>query len=86
MGLTGVILEAKIKLKKINTSYIYEKTYCTKNLKDTIDQIAKSNKYEYSIAWIDCTANNNFGRGVIFCGEHLDQKNLDEKLKDPFFC
>ena len=85
MGLTGVILEAKIKLKKINTSYIYEKTYCTRNLKDTINQIAKSNKYEYSIAWIDCTAKNNFGRGVIFCGEHLDQKYLNEKLKDPFF-
>ena len=80
MGLTGIILEATIKLKKIETSLIREKTYCTKNLDETISRIVKSNIHEYSIAWIDCTASNKkFGRGVIFCGEHL--KN-DFKFKN----
>ena len=32
MGLTGIILEPTIKLKKSETSLIREKTYCTKNL------------------------------------------------------
>ena len=67
MGLTGIILEATIKLKKIETSLIKEKTYCTKNLDETISKVIKSNNHEYSIAWIDCTATNKkFGRGVIF--------------------
>ena len=77
MGLTGIIIEATIKLKKIETSYIEERIYCTKNMEDTIKQIEKSNKYHYSIAWVDCAANNhNFGRGVIFCGEHVKKNFL----------
>ncbi len=86
MGLTGIILEATIKLKKIETSLIKEKTYCTKNLKETISTIIKSNKFEYSIAWIDCTASKkNFGRGVVFCGEHLKKRNLSTDVNTMTF-
>lgn len=85
MGLTGIIIEASIKLKKIETSYIREKTYCTKNLNETIDRIEKSNKYEYSIAWLDCTANKNFGRGVIFCGEHAKKHHLIKNKNELTF-
>ena len=85
MGLTGVVIEATIKLKKIDNSYIKETIYCTKELKETINQITKSNKHEYSIAWLDCTSNKNFGRGVIFCGEHARRSNLIDKNRRLFF-
>ena len=81
MGLTGVIIEATIKLKKIETPYIEEKIICTKGLEDTIKKIGISNKYHYSIAWIDCAAKNkNFGRAVIFCGEHVKKNILPKNL------
>ena len=85
MGLTGIIIEATIKLKKIDTSFIKEKTYCTKNLEETVDQIVKSNKHEYSIAWLDCTSNKSFGRGIIFCGEHAKKQHLIDKKKKLTF-
>ena len=86
MGLTGVIIEATIRLKKIETSYIEEKIICTKGLEDTIKKIEISNKYDYSIAWIDCAAKNkNFGRAVIFCGEHVKKNILPKNLSKPVF-
>ena len=76
MGLTGVIIEATIKLKRIETAYIEQKILCTEGLEDTIKNIESSNKYHYSIAWIDCTAKGKkFGRSVIYCGEHV-RKNI----------
>ncbi len=86
MGLTGIIIEATIKLKKIETSYIEEKIICTKGLEDTIKKIETSNKYHYSIAWIDCAAKNtNFGRAVVFCGEHAKKNKVPKHMHKLMF-
>ena len=53
MGLTGVIVSARIKLKPIKSSLIEQKIYHTKNL-DELDEKFKENlEKEYSVAWID---------------------------------
>ena len=71
MGLTGFILDVTVRLHKITNSYIDQKIICTKNLNDTLKELKKDTKASYSVAWIDCTGNkNNFGRSVIFTGEH----------------
>ena len=89
MGLTGVILDAKIILKKINSKYINQTTIKTKNLKETFEAFDKYNNKPYSVAWIDCLAKgDNIGKCLLMAGDFDDDGDLDyvikKKLKIPF--
>ncbi|MBL0703842.1 MAG: FAD-binding oxidoreductase [Sulfurospirillum sp.] len=82
MGLTGVILDAKIYLKKINSQYIDQITIKTKNLKETFDAFEKYSDKPYSVAWIDCLAKKNkLGKCLLMVGEFLDDGKLEYKKK-----
>ena len=82
MGLTGVILSAKIYLKKINSKYIDQITIKTKNLKETFDAFEKYQDFPYSVAWIDCLAKGeNQGRSLLMVGEFSDDGDLSYKSK-----
>lgn len=81
MGLTGVILDAKIQLKKVNSAYINQITIKTKNLQETFDAFEKYAHFSYSVAWIDCLSRGrNLGRGILMLGEFADDGDL--RLKD----
>ena len=89
MGLTGVILNAKIILKKINSKYINQTTIKTKNLKETFEAFDKYNNKPYSVAWIDCLAKgDNIGKCLLMVGDFDDDGDLDygikKKLNIPF--
>lgn len=89
MGLTGVILEAKISLKRIKSKYINQTTIKTKNLKETFDAFEKYAYLPYSVAWIDCLAKGgNIGRGLVMAGDFADDGDLNlkekKKLNIPF--
>ena len=77
MGLTGVIVSARIKLKPIKSSLIEQKIYHTKNL-DELDEKFKENlEKEYSVAWIDglnLIGKNN--KSILIVGEHSNIENL----------
>ena len=78
MGLTGVIIDITFKLKKIKNSFINQKIFCTKDLKDTLKNLKKTYKSTYTVGWIDCSKKNkNFGRSVIFTGEHNQDENKE---------
>jgi FAD/FMN-containing dehydrogenase len=82
MGLTGVILGAKIYLKKINSQYIDQITIKTKNLRETFDAFEEYSSQPYSVAWIDCLAKkNNIGKCVLMVGDFRDDGKLDYKPK-----
>ena len=82
MGLTGVILEAKIVLKKINSQYIDQITIKTKNLKETFDAFEKYRDKAYSVAWIDCLAKgDDIGKCLLMVGDFRDDGQLDYKIK-----
>lgn len=77
MGLTGVILSAKIHLKKINSQHIHQTTVKTKNLKETFEIFEKYHNKPYSVAWIDCLAKDNkMGRCLLTLGEFSDDGDL----------
>ncbi len=81
-GLTGVILDAKIYLKKINSQYIDQTTIKTKNLKETFEAFEEYSDKPYSVAWIDCLAKgNNMGKCLLMVGDFRDDGKLDYKLK-----
>jgi FAD/FMN-containing dehydrogenase len=82
MGLTGVILDAKIYLKKINSQYIDQTTIKTKNLKETFEAFEEYQDKPYSVAWIDCLAKGNeIGKCLLMVGDFRDDGKLDYKLK-----
>jgi len=82
MGLTGVILDAKIKLKKINSKYINQTTIKTKNLKETFEAFEKYKDMPYSVAWIDCLATgDNIGKCLLMVGDFANDGKLDYKPK-----
>ena len=81
-GLTGVILEAKIYLKKINSQYIDQTTIKTKNLKETFDAFEAYQDKAYSVAWIDCLAKDKeIGKCLLMVGDFRDDGKLDYRLK-----
>ncbi|MCP4552928.1 MAG: FAD-binding oxidoreductase [Bacteroidetes bacterium] len=82
MGLTGVILDAKISLKKINSKYINQITIKTKNLKETFEAFEKHKDKPFSVAWIDCLAKGNeIGKCLLMVGDFSDDGNLDYQTK-----
>jgi len=80
MGLTGLILEAEIYLKPIESSYIDEKIIKTSNLEHTIELFEEYENTTYSVAWIDCLASGaKLGRSLLMLGEHSRHGGLDIK-------
>ncbi|VGO19442.1 FAD-binding oxidoreductase [Pontiella sulfatireligans] len=77
MGLTGVILNATFRLRKIETAYIREETIRAENLDDIMDGFEASNDWTYSVAWIDCLAKGDaLGRSIMMRGEHATATEL----------
>ena len=82
MGLTGVILDAKIHLKKINSKYIGQTTIKTGNLKETFEAFEKYKDNPYSVAWIDCLAKGKkIGKCLLMVGDFCDDGRLDYQTK-----
>jgi len=81
-GLTGIILDAKIYLKKINSKYIDQTTIKTKNLKETFEAFEKYKELPYSVAWIDCLAKGDeIGKCLLMVGDFRNDGNLDYQIK-----
>lgn len=71
MGLTGIILDVKFRLKRINTAFIRQKQIKARNLQEIMDLFEENVGYTYSVAWIDCLkTGKNFGRSILILGEH----------------
>lgn len=82
MGLTGVILSAKISLKKINSKHINQTTIKTKNLKETFEAFEKYQHIPYSVAWIDCLAKEDaIGKCLLMVGDFANDGDLEYKSK-----
>jgi decaprenylphospho-beta-D-ribofuranose 2-oxidase len=77
MGLTGVILEVRLRLKRIERAQISRREVRERNFDSLVNALRSGDdQYEYSVAWIDTLAKGkNFGRGVITFGNHEDSKS-----------
>jgi decaprenylphospho-beta-D-ribofuranose 2-oxidase len=72
MGLTGVVVDATIRLRPVETALMVVDTDRTPDL-DTLLELMTSgdHAYEYSVAWLDCLARGaRLGRGVLTRGRH----------------
>jgi len=89
MGLTGVILDAEIYLKKIKSKNISQTMIKTKNLKETFEAFEKYSDQPYSVAWIDCLAKgDDAGKCLLMAGDFADDGDLNlqskKRLNIPF--
>ena len=90
MGLTGIILRAKIKMTKTETAYFIADTDRTSNLDETVafHSDGSEHNYTYSSAWFDVISPEpKLGRSTISRGSLATLAQLEElapKLaKDP---
>ncbi len=79
LGLTGIILEAKIQLIPIATSLIAVDTSRHENVDDLMEAMDSGDAdYRYSVAWIDLLAKgSSIGRGVLTRGDHASRDALE---------
>lgn len=81
-GLTGIILDAKIYLKRIKSKYINQTSIKTKNLKETFEAFERHHDMPYLVAWIDCFAKGSkVGKSILIGGDFHNDGNLDYKVK-----
>ncbi|WP_332033345.1 FAD-binding oxidoreductase [Kaistella sp.] len=81
MGLTGIILSAKFKLKNIETAYIRQESIKAQNLDEIFKLFDESESWTYNVAWIDCLqTGKNIGRSIMMRGEHAFKHELPKKL------
>lgn len=83
MGLTGIILSAKFKLKNIETAYIRQESIKAENLDEIFKLFDESESWTYSVAWIDCLqTGKNIGRSILMRGEHAFKHELPKNLQE----
>jgi decaprenylphospho-beta-D-ribofuranose 2-oxidase len=86
MGLTGVILDATIRLLPVTTSLMSVDTERAADLDDLMQRLeATDHRYRYSVAWIDLVARGAAtGRAVLTRGEHATPEMLTPRQRrDP---
>jgi FAD/FMN-containing dehydrogenase len=85
MGLTGIILSARIRLRPVDSAWVLVDYQKAANLEDALGRMAESDvRYEYSVAWIDCLAmGRHMGRAVLMRGNHAPAKELPARIRHP---
>ena len=79
MGLTGIILEATMRLRPVETGWIRERVISASDLDAAMRALEASESATYSVAWIDCVARGrDLGRSLIYLGEHARADELTE--------
>jgi decaprenylphospho-beta-D-ribofuranose 2-oxidase len=86
MGLTGTILEATIRLRRVETGWIRQRTIVAGDLAAAIASLEAHDAATYSVAWIDAVARGAaLGRSLVFLGEHARAGELDARAATRLF-
>tara|TARA_Y100000294_G_scaffold11585_1_gene10571 strand:- start:31 stop:1356 length:1326 start_codon:yes stop_codon:yes gene_type:complete len=78
MGMTGVILDVYLVLKKISSSYIDVETIKFRTLRELFDLLLESmESHEYIFSWLDShEEGKNLGRGLLQRANHCNNGEL----------
>lgn len=83
MGLTGVVSDMTLKMKKVETAYVMSQHVKAVDLESVFKILAQEGAdNEYSVAWIDCLARGSkLGRSVVMQGRHARVDDLSSAQK-----
>ncbi|WFU18779.1 FAD-binding oxidoreductase [Bradyrhizobium sp. CB3481] len=89
MGLTGIILEATLRLKPISSTVVEQITFKARNLQEALHLFDAHEASAYSVAWIDCMVTGPaMGRALLMLGEHSEFGGLSlpdkRRISVPF--
>jgi FAD/FMN-containing dehydrogenase len=82
MGLTGIIFQATIKLKPIQSTLINETTIKAQNLSEILELFDEYKDAPYSVAWVDSLATETkLGRSLLIVGDHSGNGSFEQFKK-----
>ncbi|MEO0750841.1 MAG: FAD-binding oxidoreductase [Pseudomonadota bacterium] len=86
MGLTGVIVRLQVRLRRVETGWIQQRTIAAPNLDAAMEGFETHNDAPYSVAWIDCLSRGaSLGRSLLMLGDHAPLSGLPNKFRQiPF--
>lgn len=67
MGLTGAVLDARLRLRPVATGYMTVEHQRIRSLEETLDAFECGGRSTYSVAWLDCLTG---GRALLTHAEH----------------
>ncbi len=78
MGLTGVIVRARIRLRRVESAYLDLTVRRTKDLDESLELFAETDeRYRHSVAWVDCLAlGRSLGRAVVLLANDAARDQL----------
>jgi decaprenylphospho-beta-D-ribofuranose 2-oxidase len=79
MGLTGVIVEATLRARRLPSAWFRTDTDRTRDLDATMALMARDKGQPHSVAWIDLLAPAGaLGRGIVAHADHADVSEIPE--------
>ncbi|MGO8790922.1 MAG: FAD-binding oxidoreductase [Terriglobia bacterium] len=83
MGLTGIVLSARLRLRRVDSAYVFVDFHKAPNLEDALATMdASDERYDYSVAWIDGLATGkSMGRSVLMRGNHAAAAELPSRIR-----
>ena len=81
MGLTGIILSARVRMTPVETSQMRTVNQRVKNVDTLMELMVRADhEWRYSVAWVDTMATKgSLGRSVLSTGEHATRVELKSK-------
>ncbi|MEB3285511.1 MAG: FAD-binding oxidoreductase [Candidatus Sericytochromatia bacterium] len=84
-GLTGVVVMAAIRLRRVNSAWMRVDYRKLTDLDATLSALdAFDAHHTYSVAWVDTLARGgSLGRSISMHGDHLDAERLPASIRNP---
>ncbi len=77
LGLTGLIVAAKIRLLPIKSGHVQSEVIPFSTLREYMQLAGESTSWPYTVAWVDCSNSNSAGKGLFSRGRFREGSSLD---------